>query len=278
VSQGETFRWLPRVSYAKISAGAGRHNALLEPMSEQFEYHQSFPQPSDPSVLAWRYMDLAKLMSMVLKRELYLRRLDLLPDRYEGLYPRRVRRALAEHYATHGLTENEAIEIANHRVDFSKETRQMMYVNCWHLGDYESEAMWRIYCGDDSGLAIVLSYENLRTLISTDSAWIGEVQYLDYESDLLSPGNAFKVALHKRIEFSHEKEARIVSFGNVAFATPADRPTAISIPWQVEAIQKIVVSPYAARWYLEMVRDVVERLAPGLGPRVVHSGMAAEPG
>ena len=109
----------------------------MELMSEQFEYHQSFPQPRDPSVLAWRYIDLAKLLSLVSKRELYLRRLDLLPDRYEGLYPRRVRRALAEHYATQGLTEKEAIEIANHRVDFAKETRQMMYVNCWHLGDYE---------------------------------------------------------------------------------------------------------------------------------------------
>ena len=248
-------------------------------MSEQFEYHPCFPQPSDPSVRAWRYMDLAKLLSLVSKRELYLRRLDLLPDKYEGLYPRRVRKALAEHYATQGLNQSEAIEFANHQVDYAKQHRETMYVNCWHLDDHESEAMWRIYCGNDSGLAIVLPYVDLRTLmISTGHAWIGEIQYLDYDSDLLSPGNVFRVALHKRREFSHEKEARIVSFSNVEFATPADRPAGISIAWQVEVIQKIVVNPYAAEWYVEMVCDVVERLAPGLGSRVERSGMAAEPG
>lgn len=247
-------------------------------MTQHFGYHAEFKQPSDPSVLAWRYMDLAKLLSMILKRELYLRRLDLLPDKYEGLYPRGVRKALAEHYAKQGFTEAQAIEVANGRVDFAKECRPMMYVNCWHLGDYESEAMWRIYGRDDSGLAIVLPYHDLRTMITTASAWIGEVRYLDYETDLLSPGNALKVALHKRREFSHEKEARIVSLPNLEFSTPADRPTFISLSWQVEAVKKIVVSPYASGWYFEMVQDVVERLCPGLGQRVLHSGMAAEPG
>jgi hypothetical protein len=249
------------------------------PMTQHFGYHAEFKQPSDPLVLAWRYMDLAKLLSLVSKRELCLRRLDLLPDKYEGLYPRRVRKMLAKHYTKQGLTEAQAIDSANSRVDFAKETRQMMYVNCWHLGDHESEAMWRIYCRDDSGVAIVLPYKDLRSSITTGSSWIGEVRYLDYEADLLTPGgNAFKVALCKRREFSHEKEARIVSLPNLEFATPSDRPAFISLPWQIEAVQRIVVSPYAADWYFEMVRDVVERLAPGIGSRVLQSAMAAEPG
>jgi hypothetical protein len=222
-------------------------------------------------------MDLAKFQSLLSKRELYLRRLDLLPNKYEGLYPRRVRKALAEYYATQGLTEDQALELASHRVDFAKESRQMMYVNCWHVSNYESEAMWRIYCGGDNGLAVVLPYGDLRTSVSMGTAWIGMVGYLDFELDLLAPGNAFGVALHKRREFIYEQEARILSFGNVAFAKPADRPTFTSLPWQVEAIKEIVVSPYAAPGYFDMVRDVVERLTPGLGSRVVHSRMAADP-
>ena len=39
--------------------------------------HQEFPQPDDPTVLAWRYLDLPKLLSLLLKKELYLTRLDL---------------------------------------------------------------------------------------------------------------------------------------------------------------------------------------------------------
>jgi len=241
------------------------------------EYHPSFPQPSNPSVLVWRYMDLPKLVSLLSKSELYLRRLDLLPDKYEGLYPRRVRKALADHYATQGLTADQALELANHRVDFSKESRQMMYVNCWRLDNFESEAMWRIYCRGDNGLAIVLPYEDLRTSIGTGVAWIGMVRYLDFELDLLAPGNAFVVALHKRREFAYEQEARILGFGNVPFPTPQDRPDSISLPWPIDVIKKIVVSPYASPSYFEMVQNEVERLAAGLGVRVVHSVMAADP-
>jgi hypothetical protein len=48
--------------------------------------HPSFPQPPDTSVLAWRYMDLPKLLALIVKREIHLRRLDLIPDKYEGLF------------------------------------------------------------------------------------------------------------------------------------------------------------------------------------------------
>jgi hypothetical protein len=66
------------------------------------DYHPSFRQPKDPSVLVWRYMDLAKLLSLLSLQKLYLRRLDLLPDKYEGVYPRRVRQVLAKVRAQHG--------------------------------------------------------------------------------------------------------------------------------------------------------------------------------
>lgn len=246
-------------------------------MKKPLEYHPYFPQPPDPSVLAWRYMDLAKFQSLLSNREIYLRRLDLLPDKYEGLYPRRVRKALAEHYATQGLTEDHALQLASHRVDFAKETRQMLYVNCWHVSNHESEAMWRIYCGGDNGLAIVLPYEDLRTSVSMGTAWIGMVGYLDFELDLLAPADAFRAALHKRREFAYEQEARILSFGNVEFSKPSDRPTFASLPWQVEVIKNIIVSPYATPAYFDRVRDAVERLSPDLGSRVERSRMSAPP-
>jgi hypothetical protein len=241
------------------------------------QYHPSFPQPSDPSVLVWRYMDFSKLVSLLSKQELYLRRLDLLPDKFEGLYPRRVRKSLAEYYATQGLTADRALELANHRVDFSKESRQMMYASCWRLDNFESEAMWRIYCGGDNGLAVVLPYKDLRTSITTGIAWIGAVRYLDFWLDLLAPGKTFVVALHKRREFTYEQEARILSFGNASFSKPEDRPHFISLPWQINVIKKIVVSPYASASYFEEVRDEVKRLSAGLGQRVVRSVMVADP-
>jgi hypothetical protein len=247
-------------------------------MTEQVEYHPAFPQPDDTSVLAWRYMDLAKLLSLVIKREMYLRRLDLLPDKFEGTFPRRVLAALTAAYSQLDdvqLTPM-AAEMAKHRIDFAKQTRKQMYVNCWHLGDHESEAMWRIYCGDD-GVAIVLPYIALRSAISTGNAWIGTVTYRDYKTDVLLPGNVFRVALHKRKEFSYEKEARIVSFGANPDPPPAEGPPHITIPWDTGLIQKIVVNPYAPDWYVTTVREALERLSPGLIARVVPSDMAGSP-
>ena len=130
--------------------------------------HPSFPQPPDTSTLAWRYMDLPKLLSLIVKRELYLRRLDLMPDKYEGLYPAQVPAALTQAIAASGaVAADRAREIADHLANFAKESRKRLFVSCWHLGNIESEAMWRIYCGAGGGAAIVLPYTMLSASINT---------------------------------------------------------------------------------------------------------------
>ena len=248
-------------------------------MTERLAYNPAFPQPDDASVLAWRYMDLAKLLSLVNKRELYLRRLDLLPDKFEGTFPRRVLAWLTDVYSRSKdsqFTQPSAAEVAKSHLDFASQTRKQMYVNCWHLGNHESEAMWRIYCGED-GVAIVLPYIALRSAISTGNAWIGTVTYLDYKIDVLGPGNIFRVALHKREEFSYEREARIVRYEPSPLPPPNDGPPFIAIAWNTDLIQKIVVNPYAPDWYLATVRETLERLSPGMAGRVVTSDMAGSP-
>lgn len=170
--------------------------------------------------------------------------------------------------------------IAEHQVKFAKDVRKMFYVNCWHLGDIESEAMWRIYCGPAGGVAIVLPYEKLRASIDSarNQAWVGVVRYLNYDTDLLRPGNAFIPALHKRKQFEYEQEARIVKlWADPAATAPGQEPSSIAIPWDIGVIERIIVSPYASGWYAETVRSVVDRLVPGLGVKVSQSLMANEP-
>ena len=54
--------------------------------------HASFKQPADPSVLAWRYMELPQLLSLLMRRALHLTRLDNLEDKFEGSLPLHTRR------------------------------------------------------------------------------------------------------------------------------------------------------------------------------------------
>jgi hypothetical protein len=47
-------------------------------------------------------------------------------------------------------------EIANRMLSRFASNRQKLFVSCWHLGTHESKAMWRIYCGREDSVAIVL--------------------------------------------------------------------------------------------------------------------------
>ena len=59
--------------------------------------HKSFPQPPDPSISVWRYMDLAKLMWLLQRRALYFSRLDKLGDPFEGHYTKALAIGRAEY-------------------------------------------------------------------------------------------------------------------------------------------------------------------------------------
>lgn len=56
-------------------------HALLKQLS-----HPCFPQQRDANVKVWRYMDLAKLISLIQSRRLYLARLDQLADPFAPGY------------------------------------------------------------------------------------------------------------------------------------------------------------------------------------------------
>jgi hypothetical protein len=83
--------------------------------------------------------------------------------------------------------------------------------------------------------------------------------------------------MHKRIAFEHEKEVR------VALITPPEAAGLGSpgreMPWDVETVlDRVVVSPYAPEWYLDLVREVIAKLAPGaLMEGLTWSDLRADP-
>jgi hypothetical protein len=156
--------------------------------------------------------------------------------------------------------------------------RKQLYVSCWHLGEWESEAMWRIYCGHGDGLAIVLPYERLRDSLTYPNTHIGKIAYVAYNSlEQFEIVDAFfSLAFHKRKEFGHEEEVRIVHLD--LLSSDDERPEALDVSWDVEnAIEEIVISPYARSWYTDMVKGVVEKVAPKLSGKVKISSMGGPP-
>jgi hypothetical protein len=49
--------------------------------------HPAFPQPANPHIRIWRYIDMTKFRSLVTTKRLYLARANMLGDEYEGSTP-----------------------------------------------------------------------------------------------------------------------------------------------------------------------------------------------
>ena len=244
--------------------------------------HPSFPQPDDDSTLVWRYMDLPKFLAMMLRKELFLARIDRLPDKFEGTLPRLTRDAIEAQMAIEkaAITPERIKSIAQFMVDSTHQNRSSLYVNCWRLGDEESDAMWRLYCGTAEGLAVVLPYARLRESVETEksSSYVGLVSYIDFESDLIPAGNVFNAAMYKRKEFKYEQEARIAHMGELATHSVTAPPISHLVPWPPEEyVERVVISPYAEQWYVDVVAESVRAFAPRLASRIEDSAMRHGP-
>lgn len=235
--------------------------------------HPSFIQPPNNMVKIWRYMDLAKFVSLIQSRSLYLARLDKLADSYEGTITSRTADGINEFFKQVGST--------NTYETMSKlfqESRQSTFVSCWHVNEHESEAMWRLYGAAGGGIAIQTTYSKLvKSIEFQHDIYIGLVRYIDYSTDIFPAVNGFSPAMHKRASFIHECEVRLVRYwGSVP--EPDQAPIHLTMPWDLETYaEKIYVDPNAPVYYFEAVQAVLKNMAPALENKLEWSQMKASP-
>jgi hypothetical protein len=237
--------------------------------------HPCFPQPVDATVKVWRYLDLPKLIWLLENRKLYLSRLDLLNDPHEGSTPRLLASMRDEHLRT--VADG---KLAAEMPRINLQNRNSTYVSCWHYGQIESEAMWRLYCPGSGGVAIQTTYEKLAQSIEAEpSLYIGCVTYIDYETEGFPLDNMFYPVMHKRISFAHECEVRMVKTESKYWGLPERiGPPGLEIEWNAESIiDEIYVNPYAPDYYHEVVSTIVRRIVPELETHVRWSPMRAAP-
>lgn len=123
--------------------------------------HSVFTEPADPTVKIWRYMAFWKFISLLEDRSLYFARADRLGDPFEGSFPEEniaqrpsAYAELIKKYEDQGLfVRCPHIERPLSFLEAQSVLRQWVcqwtFVNCWHINELESAAMWRLY-GDGS--------------------------------------------------------------------------------------------------------------------------------
>lgn len=189
--------------------------------------------PDDENCKIWRYMDLSKFVWMIQNKALFFSNFKNFQDPFEGQFPygnvKEISKLIRQE--DKDLSEKEALEKAKIYV---KNTHNAIheyadyFINCWHINDYESEAMWKIYSELDMGIAIQSTYKSLDECLSKHwgnqhifvgvvkylkpTEWIHELKYI-YEPNYIHENNRLSIYtpfFYKRISFEYEKEVRAI--------------------------------------------------------------------
>lgn len=240
----------------------------------------------------WRYIDFPKLVWALTQDALVLTRVDTLDDKREGRHGKYLYEAAVQFEmrqleaegvpADHGERHRRANLFGEMIWRNEELTRAISFVSCWCKGG-ESEAMWRIYGGRGASVALALPYERLRDSLDGDRLYVGTVTYFDFNRGVLPPDNVFRPIMFKGHEYIYEDEVRIATFDPTLWEDDGagggrrprpDRPNVVTVPSAIrDHVEKIVISPYAARWQADAIRAVVGRLSPGLESRIFDSEM-----
>ena len=230
----------------------------------------------EPSAKLWRYMDLAKFLSLLDESSLYFTRIDHFNDPYEGalgvstnedawIKMEMQRRApfvnLKEFKDGENDSEREKKEFDEYRRKIRKWCLNN-YISCWHLSENESEAMWQLYSRDtQQGIAIQTTFERLyQALPIIANCNFGMVNYIDYsEYNNGTSGkyfHMFDAPWYKRLSFAHEKEFRVISESDdLSMLTDAHD---LLMPVDLNLlIEKIYFSPNAKKWFVKLVSNIV---------------------
>ncbi len=236
--------------------------------------------PADLNIGVWRYMDLAKFVSMLRDQAVHFVRADCLGDRFEGsisqssLEGRPVAAAAYAKLITDTLSPMSAdspVTGAMMESMLASMRQRMMrevMISCWHMGNAESAAMWRIYTSAGKGVAVRSTATRLIAALPAqqeDSAiTVSVVNYVDYAHfPVPDPAHALIPFLYKRESFSYEQELRAMLIhrdGPPFYAVPVDMTT---------LVESVYVAPGTPDWKREVVKSLLDRY--GLGVAVKGS-------
>jgi hypothetical protein len=222
--------------------------------------HPDFSQPEDHDAPLWRYMDLARFVSLVSKQALFFPKAARLGDPLEGSYPRG-NAALRSSYS-----ERDNRLLLQRRTAMVEET----LVSCWHMNRGESAAMWAIYVREQRGIALRTTFADLIRSFNSDprrpdkrTAHAGLVRYIDFETASFDETNHLKPFIHKRLSYEYEHEVRIVIPSGQNVGRPFRKPWSPSGEYfEVDLatlIHAVHVDPKSSYWYRDAVQAVIDR-------------------
>lgn len=231
-----------------------------------YQPHPLFEVPTNEHVKIWRYMDVTKLLSLLDSNRLFFTRADLFEDPFEGSWPQiniDDRELIPQYLPSHSPDQIKIV--LESLTAMSQSQRKNTAINCWHMNEYESAAMWKLYLTSAEGIAVQSTFSRLKNCLHWQNpVFIGMVKYIDYNTQYINAANSYSPFIHKRKSYEHEKEIRAVIVkhtenedGSIDLYT-SSIDSGISVPVDIEMlIENIFISPTAPKWFTELIQAII---------------------
>lgn len=265
----------------------------------------TLPPLPDESETIWRYLDFVQLISIFEREALWFARAALFDDPMEGSLSRKGVNTRAARFSNTELPPDEVNSLIEKQSMITETHRDTAYLNCWHLNNRESMAMWELYSLEGQGVAIKSSVGRVKRALRSKGGKInredtpveeelprmklftlGAVQYVDYDEHIIPNGNLYTPLFYKRLSFQHEREFRIATSQFFEFIQEGGglvRPEEEELEngYYVEIgiedlVDEIYVSPSSADWFKQLVEMVAEKYGIG-GENVTRSNLDEDP-
>ena len=238
-----------------------------------------FEAPINRNIKIWRYMDFTKYVSFLDSKSLFFSRSDSFDDPYEGATSHANVKIRPKIYKDSGIREDALKALPK----FYNFLRQWTYINCWHMNEHESAAMWKLYPQMNEAIVVQSTYQKLFNCLPSENVYLGVVKYIDYENDFIPEDNSFWPYIHKRKSFEHERELRAVVQEH--WLSTEDN----KIDWDVknekfgksisinvnQLVENVYVSPESPQWFIDLVENVTKKY--GFTFQINKSILAKEP-
>lgn len=226
-----------------------------------------------PSTVIWRYMDFEKFVSLLRTSSLFFCQAKRFQDPYEG----------SATFVDVGIADTELEKLLRDVYDAPNGWRSYTAVNCWHMDEYESSAMWNLYLKENKGVAIRTTIKKLVDSFVNIRA-IGEYSCgaITYATRMPSPtpGNSKGqdttklIFFHKRPEYAHEREYRVII--HCRDLKQIHDNGGVFVPVNLTALlEKIYIAPKQPSYIRPLVESILEKY--GLNVQVIQSGLDTKP-
>jgi len=226
------------------------------------ESHPHLETP-ESSTSIWRYMAIDKFLHLLGTSTLWFTRCDRFEDGWEGHYSD----ATVDAFKASLKGDDDKIDEAWARFrNMNRGIKQCLYLNCWHINEEESAALWQIYSKDSKSIAIKSTVHRLRdALRDTELSIYGaRVKYLDYANEPMPWHNLFTPFVRKRRSFAFENELRLLHWepGRMPWYETAVTDDILGMPVPVNLdvlVESVFLSPQTESFFRDAVQSLLKR-------------------